>query len=318
MPPVSASRKFEIVTTALALAEERGAIAIADAATIAGVSTDQLRELLEPVLFLEFRDGDGEIIDRTHEFLLDERDVLQVEPGQSNWLRDLAASAPSSEALLRLYVAATVYQATAAKPSADLDAALRKLRQTIAIEMVVPVHRPEGTETAETARTRHRSLRFRYLKWKDDTATDREVLPYDVYSDWGHWYVVGPEAHDPAGLVKHWVVNRMQDVTIGSITFDPPVELPARDWFDLGYRQRIVIVRVPQHRLPALPRPHTVLAIADDGDGFVRAEIELAGDRQLDHLLVSLGPEGSVIGPPEYEVRRANEARRLLAHLGPA
>lgn len=315
MPPIPASRKFEIVTTALALAEERGYVTLADAAAAAGVSVEQLRALLEPVLYLEFKNAQEEIVGHTNEFLLDEDDVLQLEPGHTNWLRDLAASAPSSEGLLRLYIAATVYQATAAAASPALDRALVTLRQAIAIDMVVPVNRPVGTEVAEQARLRHRSLRFRYTRFKDDRATDREVLPHDVYSSWGHWYVSGPEITNPDSEAKQWRIDRMQDIAVGDIGFEPPFELPPHDWFDLSEHRRVVTVSVPESRLAALPRPHRVLARETEPDGRVRAELEVAGDRQLDHLLVSLGPDGEVVDPPEYEVRRQVEARRLLAHL---
>lgn len=322
MPPVPVSRKFEIVTAALALAEERDGVSLSDAAKLIGVDVRQLRELLTPVLYLEFRDGDGELLTRASEFFLDEdTGQLEVDPGGSNWLRDLAADEPSGEALLRLYVAATVYQAASHTVSATLDSALRKLRQAIAMEMVLPATRPAEVDLAETARTQHRTLRFRYLRWKADAATEREVQPLDVYCNWGKWYVVGPETTDSAiedgqAVAKHWVISRMQDVALGATTFEPKLPPERPDWFDLGYRVLAVTVRVPERRLAALPRPHTVLSRSQDGDGFVVAEIEVAGDRQLDHLLVSLGPTGEVLEPTEYRERRRREAARLLALHG--
>lgn len=316
MPPLPVTRKFEIVTAALALAEERDGIALDDAAKLIGVDAEQLRDLLAAVLYLEFRDAQGELLTRASEFFLDEdTDVLEIDPAGSNWIRDLAANEPSSEATLRLYVAATVYQAASSVVSPTLDSALRKLRQAIAVEMVVPANRPREVDVAEDARLRHRSLRFRYMKWKSDIAAEREVLPLDVYFDWGKWYVVGPEASDDAGVAKHWVIGRMQDVAVGPLTFEPRPAPERPGWFDLGYRNRVVSVRLPASRLAALPRPHTVLSRSDDRDGFIIVEIEVAGDRQLDHLLVSLGPDGAVIEPAEYRERRHREARRLLAHL---
>jgi predicted DNA-binding transcriptional regulator YafY len=315
MPPVPAGRKFEIVTQALALAEERGYIPLADAAAEIGVSVEQLRELLGPVLFLEFEDGQGGWIEHTHEFVLDEDDVLQLEAGHTNWLRDLVATAPSNEGLLRLYIAATVFQATSPRESPDLDRALAKLRQAIAMEMVIPVDRPRATAVADQARTAHRSLRFRYVKWKSPVAEDREILPYDVYSDWGHWYVWGPKVDDPDGIVRTWRLDRMHDPVAGDRTFDPPLDLPPRGWFDLSEHTRTLTVVVPETRLPALPRPHTVQAREVLADGRIRAVIAVAGDRQLDHLLVALGPDGEVLDPPEYAKRRRDEARRLLAHV---
>ena len=134
MPALAASRQFEIINAVLALAEERGFIPLAEAATIVGVPIEQLRTILNPVLHLEYLDADGDPIDQSRAFELDEDDILEV---HTHWLRDLNASPPSGRAALRLYIAATVYQATATTPSAALDQALVKLRQLVAIDMVV-------------------------------------------------------------------------------------------------------------------------------------------------------------------------------------
>lgn len=311
MPPLPATRKFEIVKDALALAEERGFIPLAEAAGIIGVSADQLREFLLPILHLEFLDSQGVPIDQSGAFLLDEDDILQVDTG--NWLRDVTAAAPSSTALLRLHIAASAYQATTNKVSPALDRVLEKLRQAVAIEMRLPSIRPDATGIAEDAYRQHRSLQFRYTKWKDDVATDREVLPYNVYGSWGHWYVQGPEVDDR--VMKHWRIDGMQDATVGTIDFEPPIDLPERGWFDLSDQLRTVTVRVPASRLAALPRPRTIKSEEPEPDGRVCAEIEVAGDGQLDHLLVSLGPDGEIVEPVEYRQRRSDRARVLLEHL---
>ena len=309
MPPVSASRQFEIIAGALALAEERGGVPLADAAQRVGVSTEQLRKLLEPVLFLEFRDGLGVLIDESRAFFLDvSSDVLQVDEG--HWLRDWDASAPSRDAALRLLVAATVYQASAEQPSDALDSALAKLRQLVAIDMVVPVDRPPAFNIAERARREGRSLRFRYTKWKDDAATDREVFPWDVYGKWGHWFVHGPEVG--GGEAKSWRVDRMDAAVVGAGRFDPPDELAEQTWFDLSEHRHRVVVRVPTGLLAALPQPRTVISRIDEPGGMVRAEIEVSGERQLDHLLVALGPDGEVLDPPDAKTRRSARARALL------
>lgn len=315
MPPVSASRKFEIVTAALALAEERDGVALADAARILGVSREQLRDLLDPVLFLEYRDAAGDVITKASEFLLDEHDVLQVDLAGSNWLRDLAATAPSSEALVRLFLAATNYQATSSTTSPALDRALDTLRGLVAVEMVVPADRPAIVEILAEAQARRRSVRFRYVNFKDDTAKEREVFPYDLYYDWGKWMLVGPEVHAPEGPVKNWRLAGMQDVELADSTFDRPPPQERAERFDLSALNRTVTVRLPRHRLATLPRPHRIIEHVDESDDVVVATIEVAGTRQLDHLLVSLGPDGEVIEPVEYRDRRRREAKRLLAHV---
>lgn len=308
MPPIGASRQFEIVTAVLALAEERGAIPLAEAAAIVGVPVVALRELLDPVLYLEFRDASGDLIMLTNAFLLDEHDVLQVDTG--HWLRDWDAAAPSRDAALRLLVAATVYQAAGDVHSPALDRALEKLRQLVAIEMVLPVDRPPCLEPALHALREGRSLRFRYVKWKDDVATDREVLPWDVFGLWGHWYVYGPEVGTERA--KQWRVDRMDAAEMGTVAFDAPSEVTRPEWFDLSAERRRVTVRVPVALLAALPQPHTVVSRTEAPDGTVTAELEVAGDRQLDHLLVALGPDGEVVAPEAYARRRRERAHQLL------
>ena len=88
MPPRSKEDIFRILTTVLALAEERGSIELADAARLAGVTRDELHTMLEPVLYLEFRTG-TDLLGKTGAFLLDEADCLTVT--DRHWLRDLGA-----------------------------------------------------------------------------------------------------------------------------------------------------------------------------------------------------------------------------------
>lgn len=311
MPPVPVTRQFEIITAALALAEERESIGLTEAAELLGVGRDQLVELLMPVVYLEFRDAMGEVIAQLDAFDLDvDADMLHVRAG--HWLRDWDADAPPGDAAVRLFVTATVYQASG-PTSPALDAALRKLRQAVAVDMVIPTARPAGLEAAELAYQRARSLRFSYTKYGEDVATDREVYPYDVYGEWSHWFVWGPEVGDDTP--KNWRIERMSDVQVGAESFDPPDDVAPRGWFDLSHLVRQVTVVVPATRVAALPQPHTVLAQTDEPDGRVRLEIEIAGEAHLDHLLVALGPDGDVVKPQEYRARRAAHAARLLAHV---
>lgn len=305
MPPVPASRHFEIISTVLALAEERGSIPLADAARAVGIPVEQLRALLDPVLYLEFRTADQEVVDQTRAFLLDD-DVLQVADG--NWLRDLQSNPPSHEVALRLLVSATVYQATEPRSPA-LDSALAKLRARVAIDFVLPVDQPPCFEIARAAHTARKSVRFRYVKWKDAVATEREVLPYAVFGKWGHWFVQGPEIG--SDVRKEWRIDRMDAAVVGDDTFEMPDDVIVPDWLDLSELEHTVTVRVPEAVLASLPQPHRVGPLAADGE-FVVAEITVAGAHQLDHLLVALGPDGSVVAPPELAERRRRVARNLL------
>ena len=73
-------------------------------------------------------------------------------------------------------------------------------------------------------------------------------------------------------------------------------------------------------RLPDISPPIVFISVAYPGASpeAVEAEItrplELAlnGNRHLDHLLVSLGPDGEVVEPAEYRERRRARATALL------
>ena len=131
-----------MIAGALAPAEERESVSLTEVAATLGVGRDELIKILTPVVLLEFRDSTGEVIAQIDAFDLDvDADMLHVRAG--HWLRDWDASGPSRDAVLRLFVTAAVYQATGGG-SADLDAALAKLRQLVAIDLVVPDESASG------------------------------------------------------------------------------------------------------------------------------------------------------------------------------
>ncbi len=103
MPPLGKQRHFEILRQVLATAEERRAISLDDAAAEVGVTPEQLKDLLDPVLFLAFRTGLGDLIEQSRSFLLTEDDEIIVD--REHWLRDLAADPPTPDVALRLLVA---------------------------------------------------------------------------------------------------------------------------------------------------------------------------------------------------------------------
>ncbi|MEP6624696.1 MAG: hypothetical protein ABJC79_09650, partial [Acidimicrobiia bacterium] len=93
MPPTSAARQFEIISAALAFAEERESVSLTEVAAKLGVARDDLVALLIPVVLLEFRDADGDVIEQLDAFNLDvDADMLHVRA--RHWLRDWDASEP--------------------------------------------------------------------------------------------------------------------------------------------------------------------------------------------------------------------------------
>jgi hypothetical protein len=314
MPPLGKERHFEILVAVTAMLDERAGseepdVPVAEAAAAVGVGADELRRLLEPLLYLEFRIGGSYLVSSRDFFLDPDTDTLRLDDRGKHWLRDLRATPPEHDSALRLLIAGTVFQADA-PPSPALAGALDALAREVAATLVVPVARPPLLAVAQDAYRRMRSLRFRYSKAGHDDPTDREMLPWRVYSRWGHWYCWGPDVGDAEP--KAFRVDRMITAAIGAVDVDPPPDLDPPDWFDLGSVERSVTVAAPAVVLDSLPQPCRIEGRTAQADGRDRATVTVAGERQLDHLLVALGPDGDVVDAPELVRRRREWAAHLL------
>lgn len=306
---IGKQRHFEILREVLAVVEERGSVPLADAAAMTHVGAAELRTLLDPVLYLEFREDDGEMVTQASAFLLTEDDVLVLDQG--HWLRNLAARPPERETALALFVAGTTMQAIATEPTPDLDAALRELTDVVAVTLRLPVDRPAALDVVQDAWRDGRSVRLRYLSDGADEPRDREILPWRVFAKWGHWYVHGLATDNDAP--HYYRVDRMLDATLGDLEFDPPADDDIPEWFDLSEHARTVRVRMAADALESLPAPHQLGDATECGGGVVELDITVHGDRRLEHLLVCLPATAEVLTPAEYAALRRAHAARLLA-----
>lgn len=311
MPAIGKAREFEILRAVLAMAEERGdGVALTEAAQAVDIDAATLRTLLGPVLFLAFHTSD-DFVDESWAFLLTEDDRLIVT--EDHWLRTLASAPPDADTALRLLVAGLAMQSAAAAPTPDLDRAVDRLRSVVQASVEVAVPAPPGLAAAQAAWRDGRSLRFRYLADHATEPSDREVLPHGVFCTWGHWYVSGRALDAPD--LKQFRVDRMTDVALGAVEFDPPPEADIPAWFDLAAHERTVRLRCAPQQLDAIPRPVTIGAVVELPDGRVEADVTISGDRRLDWVLVALDPSTEVVSPPEAVARRRDHARALLDRM---
>lgn len=313
MPRLGKERHFEILRQVLAMAEERRAISLDDAAAAVGVTVEQLKELLDPVLFLAFRTGLGDLIEQSRAFLLTEDGEIVVD--EHHWLRDLAADPPTPDVALRLLVSGVAMQSFTTHDTPDLDSVVDKLSGVVGAHLDVSVPAPPALEAARESWTRGRSLRFRYVRDNDDVASDREAVPHRVYCKWSHWYFQGRELgddHAPVGEPKVFRIDRMHDAHLGVVEFDPPPDTEIPDWFDLTHHELQVTLRMRPEQIDALPRVSRIAERRDLDDDTVEVDVIVTGERRLDHLLVTLDPDVVVIGPIEAQARRREHAAALL------
>lgn len=307
--PISKQRHFEILREVLASVEEQGSVALNVAAAMVGLGPAELRDLLDPVLYLEFRErGDGDVISMTSAFLLTDEDVLVLDQG--HWLRNLTVEPPDPDAALALLVAGTTMQAIATDATPDLDRALGKLAKTLDVTLRLPVEVPAHLEAVQDAVRECRSLRLRYLRDGGDEPSDREVLPWRVFAKWGHWYVHARPVDDDEP--RYYRVDRILGAVAGDVRFDPPVDNDIPEWFDLSEHARTVRVRMRADALESLPAPHQLGDPVDSGDGTVELDITVNGDRRLEHLLVALPADAEVLAPVAYAQLRLTHAKHLL------
>jgi predicted DNA-binding transcriptional regulator YafY len=306
---ISKQRHFEILREVLASVEEQGSVSLDVAAAMVGVGPAELRDLLNPLLYLEFHEPHGGFVSVTGAFLLTDDDVLLLDQG--HWLRNLTTTPPDANAALALLVAGTTMQAIATAATPDLDRALAKLADEVAVTLRFDVVLPPYLETVQEAWRVGRSVRVRYLADGADAPHDREILPYRVYSKWGHWYVHGLalDRDEP----HHYRVDRILDASIGDTEFDPPADDEIPEWFDLSEHARTFRVRMRADALDSLPAPHQLGDPTDRGDGLVELDVTVNGDRRLEHMLVSLPADAEVLSPSECAELRREHAARLLA-----
>jgi predicted DNA-binding transcriptional regulator YafY len=311
MTSVTKDRHFEVIRAVFALAEERDGVPLADAARAVDLDPETVRSLIDPVLYLEFRDDLGEFIDQTRAFIIDEDDIVRVDEG--HWLRSLVAVAPSPLVALRLYAAARIASGWLADPPAALRTAMQKLEELLEGSVVIPSDRPVHLDACVAASRSRRAIRIVYTNDAGETST-REIEPFHVYANWGKWYVQGPSIGD--AVVKSWRVDRIHDVAELDASFAPPAPLDIPERFDLTEYERRVRLRMPDAVIDNLPSPVRVDDIVELGAGIVEATFTVTGDHRLRHLLVAAGPDAVVVDDPAAEAIRLAHASELLCAYG--
>ncbi len=307
--PKRTADRLRVLARVLALADERRSVSLMDAADEVGFSARTLRELLEPVLFLEWRDADGELRGESRAFLLTEDEELVVT--EEHWLRGLASTQPDPATALRLFVAGVVLQAaTTRAPNPALDHALERLASILDADIVVHVDRPRWTDRCEQAYREGRTLQLRYLSLIEGVPRDFEIEPHLIASRWGNWYVLGRIAGDD----RVWAlrIDRILDATLGERTFER-VDMELPEWWDLSEHERSLIVRLPQRDLARLPQPVRVTVTRDLEDARVEAELVTIGPRRHEHLLLSLGADAEIVWPDDARALQRDLAKAVLA-----
>ena len=227
--------------------------------------------------------------------------IVTSETVQANLGRELAR--PRRLTAAEGFALATAARTILAVPGADEDGslagALAKLDAALGHHqgLVVDLDAPSLLADVRQATDDRRQLEIEYHSASSDETTRRVVDPLAVVSLDGHWYL---DAHcHRAGGLRRFRVDRIRslrvlgtlaegdalEATVGPDAFLPgPGAVPVR--LALGRGAAWVVDTVP------------VLGVVEAG-GALEVTLAVGGTAWLERLLLQLGPEARVLGPPE-------------------
>lgn len=222
----------------------------------------------------------------------------------------------------------------------EARSALRKLTFDLADDVVeeAPVHFTGGPE-AEAAAGRVREIgralmdrkrvRFRYRGVRRREETRRDVAPYGLFFQHGHWYLVGPDARRD-GERRVFRADRMEEVEPNpERPQTPDYEIPDdfsvadlldREAWELGDEEELVRAEV-LFRFPASLRVERQgrgepVERREDGSSVRRFEVRQPGP--FLRWLLTFGGEAEVLSPAELGTEMRAAAREIVGrHTGP-
>lgn len=205
-------------------------------------------------------------------------------------------------------------------PGADADGALArglaKLGDALGDDdtsgVRIDLDRPLLADDLVAAIDRGELLRIAYWSPSRDERTDRRILPRQVFTDRGEWYVTADD--ERSGEVRTFRLDRIEALEATGETPAPlAVELPTPgEWFGDGSIPRVTLRLGPSARWVVERFPTDEVSEPDD-DGWVTATLAVASDVWLTRTLVRLGPDVEVVEPSEWGDKARAATERVLA-----
>lgn len=316
MPRLTAARRLSIMSAALALGEDRSAagqqsISIADIAAELNEDPEDVRESLEPLVWIEMKTPEG-IVDLLDAVRLD-GDLLTVEQA---WWRRLAVISPAEAA--RLYAKAAAAASLEPEESIHLSTALAKLRRIVGEITVVEGDRPPNVEVLRKARDEGQPVVVN-IEGRDRTVVTRGATfrVLSVYRSANEWMAtLASTSHNEdlelSGGDAITVPVRRLLAVIPSLS-DRPQPESGPSVFDFGEVIEVT-VEYPIDRDWVLdPYSPTKAETSIERDTRI-ASVDVWGTTELKTLMLRLGPNARIIAPEELEGVGPEAARELL-HL---
>lgn len=181
------------------------------------------------------------------------------------------------------------------------------LPPAVAIDLV----RPVLVDDLVHAVRRVEELDLRYRSASTDAVTERSVVPRQVFTDRGRWYLLADDGRSAER--RTFRVDRIVELTATGRFHDPdddPLPAPGA-WFADGGVERVTLALRPPARWVVERYP--VDEVRSRDDGVLEVVLPVSAQGWLERLLVRLGPDAVVVAPVELRELGAQAARRLVA-----
>ena len=176
----------------------------------------------------------------------------------------------------------------------------------------IELDRPRLTDEIAAAVTSGAQLRIQYWSASRDEVTDRLIVPRQVFTDRGQWYVSADD--DRSGEVRTFRIDRIESVEpTGEVVASVGAPLPTPgSWFADGSVRRATLRLAPAARWVIERYP--VDEVGDpDADGWVTVRLPVASEQWLVRTLVRLGRDAEVLEPDDWSGLASRAAAAVLS-----
>jgi proteasome accessory factor C len=211
-------------------------------------------------------------------------------------------------------------RALLAVPGSDTDGplatALAKLDGALGARgrLAIDVGASGQLERLQTAAGDDERVEIDYYSFARDEMTTRVIDPWRVFHAFGTWYV-DAWCHRATGE-RLFRVDRVRAVRATGEHFDPPARGGDLDGRDLVYHPspddpRVTLKLAPSAEWVVESHPHE--SVRRRRGGEVDVVLAVSESAWLERLLLTLGPDATVVAPPELVRTGADAAARIRA-----
>ncbi len=287
---------------------ERGEVPVAEAADHFGLSENDVARDLE----LAAMCGLPPFVDEMIDVFIDDGMIWVGVPRL--FTRPLRLN--SVEAWELLAAGRAAMQLPGADPDGPLGRGLDKLARALGEDdtsrIRVELERPESADRLADAIAAAERLRIDYWSASRDEVTERSIVPRQLFTDRGEWYVSADD--DRSGEVRTFRIDRIESVASTGetgVAGDGALPTPG-EWFVDADIPRAIVRLAPDAHWIVERYPFDVVG-EPDAEGWIEATLPVASLRWFVRTMLRLGPGAEIVEPAELADAVREAAGRVLA-----